>query len=140
MFGPEVEARFKRIEHGVAAIVESQRQMQEQQRQMQEQATRSREEWELRQKELESKLYAFIDAQVRAEGEFLRRHSRLDDALTVQAEIVRRFEIRTEDRLVRLETIQNAMAQWQAEMSETLAELSRTVDRFLKARTNGGAG
>jgi len=94
------------------------------------------------------------------------RFRRIEDAQIVTAELQRRAEARAKDDIERLEAIQNAMAQWMNKMAdrqdeyesklnilvntqirdeaetqklrEIVAELSRTVDRFLKARTNGG--
>ena len=91
------------------------------------------------------------------------RFKKIEDNLLVMSELQRRSEVRTEDRFDRLEAIQDAMARWmdqmaeqmanhqaetqfkmnalvdaQLEMREALAELSRTVDRFLKAQSNGG--
>ncbi len=86
------------------------------------------------------------------------RFKKIEDNLLVMSELQRRFEARTEDRADHLAAIQNAMAVWmdkmadqqvemqdklnalidsQLELREALAELSHTVDRFLKARMNG---
>ena len=88
------------------------------------------------------------------------RFKRIEDAQVVTAELQRRFELEGKERIGRLEAIQEAMAQWLdeihskinvlidaqmrseaagQEMKQSIAELSRTVDRFLKSRTNGGA-
>jgi|GEM_PF-3626474 len=108
------------------------------------------------------------------------RFKRIEDAQAVAAELLRRFELKTDERVGRLEGIQDAMAHWQDRMAEyqremaerqaehetntnldskiaalvdaqmrgeietnklkdIVAELSRTVDRFLKYRSNGGA-
>jgi len=108
------------------------------------------------------------------------RFKRIEDAQAVAAELLRRFELKTDERVGRLEGIQDAMAHWQDRMAEyqremaerqaehetnmanldskiaalvdaqmrgeietnklkdIVAELSRTVDRFLKYRSNGG--
>jgi septal ring factor EnvC (AmiA/AmiB activator) len=122
------------------------------------------------------------------------RFKRIEDAQAVAAELLRRFEIKTDERVGRLEVIQDAMAHWQDRIAEhqremaehqremaehqremaehqgehemnmanldskiaalvdaqmrgeietnklkdIVAELSRTVDRFLKYRSNGG--
>jgi septal ring factor EnvC (AmiA/AmiB activator) len=87
------------------------------------------------------------------------RFKRIEDAHIVAAELLDRFERKTDERMDRLEAIQNAMARWvdriaerqeeddrarkemresMREMQESVAELSRTVDRFLKSRSNGG--
>lgn len=88
------------------------------------------------------------------------RFKRIEDAQIVAAELLDRFENETRERFKHVEAIQNAMARWldrmadwqkeherlHAEneiqmrvMQESVAELSRTVDRFLKSRSNGGA-
>ena len=80
------------------------------------------------------------------------RFKRIEDAHIVAAELLDRFEKKTDERMDHLEAIQNAMARWldriaerqeederaMREMRESVAELSRTVDRFLKSRSNGG--
>ena len=94
------------------------------------------------------------------------RFKRIEDAQVVAAELLHRFEIESRERFRHVEAVQDAMARWQDqmadkqaemeanmaaliqaqlnseaksdEMKESIAELSRTVDRFLKARTNGG--
>ena len=80
------------------------------------------------------------------------RFRKIEDHLTVAAEILHRFEMRTEDEIDHLKAVQNAMARWQDQMADrqarteeemselraALLELSRTVDRFLRARTDGG--
>jgi chromosome segregation ATPase len=87
------------------------------------------------------------------------RFRKIEDDLAVAAELLRRFERRTEERLGHVEAVEDAMARWQdkmadrqdemeakqnllvdaqIEMRQALAELARTVDRFLKARSNGG--
>jgi len=80
------------------------------------------------------------------------RFKRIEDAHIVAAELLDRFERKTDERMDRLEAIQNAMARWldriaerqeedertMREMRESVAELSRTMDRFLKSRSNGG--
>ncbi len=81
------------------------------------------------------------------------RFKKIDDELLVAAEILRRFEMKTDERIGHLEAIQGAMARWQDRMAErqeradremtelrsVVSELSRTVDRFLRARGDGGA-
>ena len=80
------------------------------------------------------------------------RFKRIEDAHIVAAELLDRFEKKTDERMNHLEAIQNAMARWldriaerqeedertMREMRESVAELSRTMDRFLKSRSNGG--
>ena len=80
------------------------------------------------------------------------RFKRIEDAQVVTAELQRRFELEGKERIGRLEAIQDAMTRWQDQMADKqqefetkmnalvdgLIELRRTVDRFLKARTNGG--
>ena len=91
------------------------------------------------------------------------RFRRIEDALAVTAELQRRAELRTQEDVQHLTAVQNAMARWMDRMAErqdefegkrnalidiqmrgdqemraALAELSRTVDRFLKTRSNGG--
>ena len=73
------------------------------------------------------------------------RYKRIEDAQVVTAELLHRFEMEAKDRIGRLEAIQDAMAQWLNQLTakvdaliDAQIELSRTVDRFLKARTNGG--
>ena len=93
------------------------------------------------------------------------RFRKIEDDLTVAAEILRRFEMRTEERLHDVEGVQATMARWLGEMSTRMIEMSTgiikldtkinaiadahirlsatvdrladTVDRFLKSRTNG---
>ena|SRR5437867_1347460 len=86
------------------------------------------------------------------------RFKRIEDAQLVAAELLHRFERRTEERAGRLEALQDHMAVWVEEietklnrltdahirsedagreMREAIAELSRTVDRFLKFRSDG---
>ncbi|MBI3698787.1 MAG: hypothetical protein HY238_28610 [Acidobacteria bacterium] len=94
------------------------------------------------------------------------RFNRIEDVQLVAAELLDRFERRTEERMGHLEAVLDALQEWRIavqqwrketevnikaliqaelnseakseEMKESIAELSRTVDRFLKARTNGG--
>lgn len=109
------------------------------------------------------------------------RFKRIEDAHIVAAELLDRFEKKTDERMDHLEAIQNAMARWmdrmadqqaehgsrlaehearraehearmadldvkiaalvdaQMETEKALGELSRTVDRYLRSRSNGGA-
>lgn len=108
------------------------------------------------------------------------RFKRIEDAHIVAAELLDRFEKKTDERMDHLEAIQNAMARWMDKMADQqtghearmaehearmadldvkiaalvdaqmqneagmrdvrqlIADLSKTVDRFLKSRTNGG--
>ena len=101
------------------------------------------------------------------------RFKRIEDAHIVAAELLDRFEKKTDERIGHLEAIQNAMARWmdkmadkqaehetrmaehearmadldvkiaalvdaQMETEKALGELSRTVDRYLRSRSNGG--
>jgi hypothetical protein len=89
------------------------------------------------------------------------RFKRIEDANAVTAELLRRHELRSQERMGHFEGVLSAiarwmdrMADWQEEhekwrnatdhnldaMKEAVAELSRTVDRFLKSRMNGGGG
>ncbi len=82
----------------------------------------------------------------------------IEDNLLVSAELLRRSELRTEERPGRVEEaqdallqvqktqarVQDAMARWLEEINEKMnaiadahARLEETVDRFLKARING---
>ena len=75
------------------------------------------------------------------------RFRRIEDAHAVTAELLRRFEMETK-------RLQDAMARWvehialqvstladaQLRNEETMRRLEETMDRFLKSRTNGGAG
>ena len=75
--------------------------------------------------------------------------------------MLRRFELETKERAGHAERIQDAMLRWLEQMAEkqqqletklaavvdaqlrneeTMRRLEETVDRFLKSRTNGGAG
>jgi len=95
------------------------------------------------------------------------RFRRIEDALAVTAELQCRAELRTQEDGQHLTAVQTAMARWMDRMAErqdefegklnalieaqmrgegdtrdmkaAIAELSRTVDRFLKTRTNGSA-
>ena len=95
------------------------------------------------------------------------RFRKIEDNLVVITELHRRGEARAREDIERLAAIQNGMARWMERMAErqdeyevkrnalidaqiqgeaetrqlkaVVEELSRTVDRFLKARTNGGA-
>jgi hypothetical protein len=91
------------------------------------------------------------------------RFRRIEDNLVVTAELQRRAEARSKEDIDHLKAIQNAMARWmdkmadrqdefesklnavidiqmrgEQEMRAAIADLSRTVDRYLKSRTNGG--
>ena len=89
------------------------------------------------------------------------RFRRIEDAHAVTAELLRRFELETKERAGHAERIQDAMLRWLEQMAEkqqqleakmaavvdaqlrneeTMRRLEETVDRFLKSRTNGGAG
>jgi hypothetical protein len=82
------------------------------------------------------------------------RFRRIEDAHAVTAELLRRFELETKERAGHAERIQDAMARWveqialqvstlagaQLRNEETMRRLEETVDRFLKSRSNGGAG
>ena len=82
------------------------------------------------------------------------RFRRIEDAHAVTAELLRRFELETKERAGHAERMQDAMARWvehialqvstladaQLRNEETMGRLEETVDRFLKSRTNGGAG
>jgi hypothetical protein len=75
------------------------------------------------------------------------RFRRIEDAHAVTAELLRRFELETK-------RLQDAMGRWvehialqvstladaQLRNEETMRRLEETGDRFLKSRTNGGAG
>ncbi len=100
------------------------------------------------------------------------RFKKIEEDLTVSAEILRRFEIEGKERIGRVEAaqetlaqaqdallhsqkaqarVQDAMARWLDEITEKMnaiadaharledahARLENTVERFLKARTNG---
>ena len=91
------------------------------------------------------------------------RFRRIEDVLTVIVELQRRSEARSQEDIQHLKAVQDAMAQWvdriatrQDEFEDKLnalidiqqregqevraliADLGRTVDRFLRTRTNGG--
>ena len=87
------------------------------------------------------------------------RFKRIEDAQVVAAELLHRFERETRERIGHVEAVLEAVLEWRREteinvkaliqaqlnsaaksdeMKESIAELSRTVDRFLRARTNGG--
>ncbi|MBI3698788.1 MAG: hypothetical protein HY238_28615 [Acidobacteria bacterium] len=80
------------------------------------------------------------------------RFKRIEDALTVAAELLDRFERRTEERFQHLESTVDNLQEWRRETEinvkaliqaqlnteRSLAELSHTMNQFLKARTNGG--
>ena len=94
------------------------------------------------------------------------RFKRIEDAQVVTAELLHRSEMKSQERMERFEAIQDALARWidkmqgwqdkmgawQDEMQEwrkdaefrmnamtdAITELSRTVNTFLKARSNGG--
>lgn len=74
------------------------------------------------------------------------RFKRIEDELAVAAELLRRFEKKADDRLDHVEAVQNAMARWLAEIGDRMnaladahLRLADTVERFLKARSNGGS-
>ena len=92
------------------------------------------------------------------------RFKKIEDAQVATAELQRGAELRAQDDIERLAAIQNAMARWQDDMAEkqnilidaqirgetemkasiqeawaAITELSRTVDRSLKVRSNGGS-
>jgi len=88
------------------------------------------------------------------------RLRRAEDANAVTAELLRRFEIQTDDRVSFVEAVPEAMAKAQEDIlrwmaasekkmealvdaqirtQQVVAELSQSVQLFLKARTNGGA-
>ena len=87
------------------------------------------------------------------------RFRKIEDELTVAAELLTRFERRSDDRFSTVEAVQAAMAHWLDEISgkvniltdaqiefcqgmvelrESVDRLSQTVDRYLRSRTNGG--
>ena len=82
------------------------------------------------------------------------RFRRIEDAHVVTAELLRRFELETKERAGHAERIHDSMAGWverialqvstladaQLRNEETMRRLEETMDRFLKSRTNGGAG
>jgi len=135
-FSPEVEARFKRIEDANAATAELLRVGQE--RWERHEAELRRVEAEIQEERRRSEAAA-VEMRL-ALGQLVGRVRDTEDTLLVEEELRRRAEQRTRGDIERLAAIQNAMAKWQGEMADALAELSRTVDRFLKARTNGGSG
>jgi len=81
------------------------------------------------------------------------RFKRIEDAQVVAAELLHRFEKETRDRFAQVETFHDDVRQWmehantaihaliqgQVNLQDTVAELSRTVDRFLRARLDGGS-
>ena len=81
------------------------------------------------------------------------RFKKIEDNLVVAAELLRRFETKTDDRLSYVEAVQEAMAKAQEDILKWMAEserrmnaltdahisLARTVELFLKARSDGGA-
>ena len=83
------------------------RQTQESQRQTQEESDRRRQEWE---QEWQSKMHALREAHIRTEQALSRKITLLEDGLTVEAEMQRRFELRAKEDMARLARIQNAMA------------------------------
>ena len=87
------------------------------------------------------------------------RFRKIEDDLTVAAELLTRFERRSDDRFSHAEAVQAAMAHWldeisakvniltdaqiesrqaMAELRQTVDRLTQTVDRYLRSRTNGG--
>jgi len=80
------------------------------------------------------------------------RFRRIEDDLAVTAELQRHAEMRSKDDSEHLHAVQDAMARWmdrmadkqdeyEAKLNALIAvqmELSRIMDRFLRARTNGG--
>jgi chromosome segregation ATPase len=94
------------------------------------------------------------------------RFRKIEDNLAVAAELLTRFERRSDDRFSNVEAVQAAMAHWLEEVSEkvniltnaqiesrqamaklhervertseVVDRLSQTVDRYLRSRTNGG--
>ena len=82
------------------------------------------------------------------------RFRRIEDAHAVTAELLRRFELETKERAGHAERIQDAMLRWLEQMAvlhqqleaklaavaDAHLRLEETVDRFLKSRTDGGAG
>ena len=87
------------------------------------------------------------------------RFRKIEDELIVAAEILRRFEMRTEERVGYLEAVQEDYLEWRREhlqwtkemdlnvralieaqlhTEQAVRELSATVERFLKSRMNGG--
>ena len=82
------------------------------------------------------------------------RFRRIEDTHAVTAELLRRFELETKERAGHAERLQDAMARWvehialqvsaladaQLRNEQTMRRLEETMDRFLKSRTNGGAG
>ena len=94
------------------------------------------------------------------------RFRKIEDNLVVTAELQRRAEARSKEDIDHLKAIQDAMARWMdkiadrqdefdvkmnalidaqiqgeaetRELKAIVAELSRTVDLYLKSRTNGG--
>jgi hypothetical protein len=94
------------------------------------------------------------------------RFRKIEDNLAVAAELLTRFERRSDDRFSHVEAVQAAMAHWleeiagkfniltdaqiesrqamaeyrqgMVELRQTVDRLSQTVDRYLRSRTNGG--
>ena len=116
MLPPDAEERFRRIEDNLVVTAELQRRgearLQEEVARLkaiQDAMARWMDGFEDRQKELEVKLNALTDAQIRSE------------------EGVRQSQAETREMKAAI-----------ADLSRTVAELSLTVDRYLRARTNGG--
>ena len=123
MLPPDAEERFRRIEDNLVVTAELQRRgearLQEEMahlKAIQDAMARwmdgfedRQKGFEERQKEFEVKLNALTDAQIRSEEEMR--------------------QMRAETREMKAET---------REMKAAVAQLSLTVDRYLKARTNGG--
>ena len=73
------------------------------------------------------------------------RFKRIEDELTVAAELLDRFEKKTDERLGHVEAVQNAMARWMEDLNVKMGaiadahiRLEAALERYLRSRTNGG--
>lgn len=118
MLPPDAEARFKKIEDDLAVTAELQRRA------------------ESRAKDDVEHLRAVQDAMARWQDQMAERQVELTER---QADFDAKMNALI-DAQMRGEAATQEMKQSVAEVSRTVAELSRTVDRFLKSRSDGGAG
>jgi uncharacterized coiled-coil DUF342 family protein len=121
-FPPEVEARFKRIEDALLVSIEMQNRHEARTREdvdrlesIQDAMARWMERLAARQDEYEEKMNALIDAQIRADERQARAEERQARAEERQARAEENFE----------------------KLRQALADLARTVELYLKSRTNG---
>ena len=126
MFAPDVEARFKKIEDDLTV------------------ASEILLRFEMRAIDEIDHLKAVQDAMARWVDKMADRQdgyeARQDEYEAKLAEHEARHEARQAEHeawQAENETKMNALIDAQVRLSETVAELSRTVDRFLKSRTDG---